>query len=108
MSLEVEEAIVNMLWEELKQGKIKAQSKKRTPFKEIDFDQKTLVLEIRYKLVDDESERTIESAKGTLNTLLSFQKESMKPSQKPRGFPLKGIILLESLDPHPTNKHKLS
>ena len=36
--LEVEDAIVNKLWEELKQGKLEAQKDKQPPLEEIDFD----------------------------------------------------------------------
>ena len=62
-----------MLWEELKQRKLEAQKDKPPPLEEIDFDHKTLVLELRSKLVNAAFEKTMESARGTLRTLPSFQ-----------------------------------
>ena len=44
---EVEDALVDGLWEELKQRKLETHENKPPPLKEIDFDQKTLVLELR-------------------------------------------------------------
>ena len=73
--LEVEDGVVNKLWEELKQGKLEEQKDKQPPLEEIDFDQNTLVLELRSELVDVESEKIEESTKGTLRKLLSFQGE---------------------------------
>ena len=55
--------------------KLEAQKDKQPPLEEIDFDQKTLVLELRLELADAKSERTKESTKGTLQTLPSFQGE---------------------------------
>ena len=49
---EVEDALVDGLWEELKQRKLEAQKDKPPPLKKIDFDQKTLVLELRSELAD--------------------------------------------------------
>ena len=71
--LEVEDALVNGLWEELKQRKLEAQKDKPPPLEEIDFDQQTLVLELRLELADEASEKTMESTKGILRTLPSFQ-----------------------------------
>ena len=73
--LEVEDALVDGLWEELKQRKLKAQKDKPPPLEEINFDHKTLVLELRSELADAVFEKTKESAKGTLKTLPSFQGE---------------------------------
>ena len=67
--LEVEDALVEGLWEELKQRKLEAQKHNPPPLEEIDFDQKTLVLELRSELTDAASEKTMESDKGTLKTL---------------------------------------
>ena len=71
----VEDALVDGLWEESKQRKLEEQKNKPPPLEEIDFDQKTLVLELRSKLVHAASEKTMESARGTLRTLPSFQGE---------------------------------
>ena len=70
---EVEDALVDGLWEELKRRKLEAQENKPPPLEEIDFDQKTLVLELRSKFADAASEKTVESDKGTLKTLPSFK-----------------------------------
>ena len=69
---EVEDALVDGLWEELKQRKLETHENKPPPLKEIDFDQKTLVLELKSKLADAASEKTVERDKGTLKTLPSF------------------------------------
>ena len=69
----VEDAILNKLLEEVKQGKIEAQLEKGPPLEEIDFDKKKLILEFGSKLVDVEFERTIKGEKGTLRTLPSYQ-----------------------------------
>ena len=69
----VEDELVNGLWEELKQRKLEAQKDKPPCLEEIDFDQKTLVLELRSKLADAAFEKTMESTRGTLRMLPSFQ-----------------------------------
>ena len=48
----VEDALVNRLWEELKQRKLEAQKDKPPLLEEINFDQKTLVLELRLELAN--------------------------------------------------------
>ena len=72
---EVEDALVDGLWEEPKHRKLEAQKDKPPPLEEIDFDQKTLVLELRSELANAAFEKTMESARGTLKTLSSFQEE---------------------------------
>ena len=78
---EVEDEHVKKLWEELKQDKIKAQSIQKPPLEELDFDPKTLVLELRLGQVDVGSKYALESKKGTLRTLPSFQGEYEEKSK---------------------------
>ena len=69
---EVEDALVDKLWEELKQRKLEAQENRPPPLEEIDFDQKTLVLELRSEFADAAFEKTMESTRDTLRMLPSF------------------------------------
>ena len=57
---------------------------KQSTLEEIDFDQKTLVLELRFEFVDVESKKNEESTKGTLQTLPSFQGEYEAKSESKR------------------------
>ena len=56
----------------MKQGKLEAEKDKQPPLEEIDFDQKTLVLELRSKLIDAKFEKIEESTKETLQNLPLF------------------------------------
>ena len=50
----------------MKQGKLEAQKDKLPPLVEIDFDQKTLTLELRFEIADAESKRIEKSIKGII------------------------------------------
>ena len=69
----------------MKQRKLEAQKDKPPPLEEIDFDQKTLVLELKLELANATSEKTMESARGTLRTLPSFQGEYEVKSKIKKG-----------------------
>lgn len=68
----VEDEHVNDLWEEIKRAKVDARSVKSPPLELVDFDPKTLILEMKSEQVDIGSEYAIESKQGTLKTLPSF------------------------------------
>ena len=70
--LEIEDKHVNNLWEEIKRAKVDAQSMKNPPLEVVDFDPKTLVLELKSEQVDIGSKYAIENKQGTLRTLPSF------------------------------------
>ena len=57
----IEDDHVNDLWEEIKRAKVDAQSVKSPPLDVMDFDPKTLVLELKFEQVDIGSEYAIES-----------------------------------------------
>ncbi len=78
---EIQNELVDKLWEELKREKIKAQSTKTPPIQELDFDPKTLVLELKSRQVDLGSEYALESERGTLKTLLSYQGDYEEKSE---------------------------
>ena len=59
----------------MKQGKLEAHIDKKPPLDEINFNQRTLELELRSKLADVESQKIKECTKGTLQPLPLFQGE---------------------------------
>ena len=74
----VEDALINKLWEDLKQGKLEAQTNKQPPLKEIDFDKKPLVLELRSKFAERLSLKKLSKAPRELSRPFLHFKENMK------------------------------
>ena len=81
---EIEDDHVNDLWEEIKRAKVDAQSMKSPPLEIVDFDPKTLILEMKSERVDIGSEYSIESKQGTLKTLPSFLGDDDDKSENKR------------------------
>lgn len=81
--LEVESEWVHNLWEIIKHAKIDAKSNQKPSIEEIDFDQKTLELDIRTKYGKQGSEPSEESKEGTLKTLPSYQGDYKDKSEVP-------------------------
>ena len=73
---EVDKDWGNKLWDAIKQTQDKTKSKKgKPPLDEIDFDQKTLELEMRAEYEDARSEKSQESKAETLKMLPSYMAE---------------------------------
>ena len=70
---EVNEEWANQLWEAVKHTQPGAHSLAEPPIDEIDFDQKTLELELRSEYGDAGSEKSEDSKAETLKTLPSYQ-----------------------------------
>ena len=70
---EVDEEWGNQLWEAVKHTQPGAHSLEEPPLEEIDFDQKTLELELRSEYGDAGSEKSEDSKAETLKTLPSYQ-----------------------------------
>ena len=68
----IEDECVNRLWEEIKKAKVEAQLVGKPPLDEVDFDPKTLVLELKLEQVDIGSKYDVERKHETLKTLPSF------------------------------------
>ena len=86
---EVDENWGNKLWEAVNRTREKTKNMEKPPLDEIDFDQKTLELELRSEYGDKGSEKSLESKAETLKTLSSYlgdyeaESETKKiPSQK--------------------------
>lgn len=72
----IENIWINNLWDTLKHAKIDAQSNQKPPFKEIDFDKKTLKLEVRIEYGNLGSAESMEEKKEvTPKTLPSYKGE---------------------------------
>ena len=102
---EVEEDWGNKLWETVKRTQQKTESQgTKPPLDEIDFDQKTLELEIRSENGDAGSEKSEESKAETMKTLPSYQgdyeaKSEVRklPNQKFPTSPTLDIVNLTAL-----------
>jgi hypothetical protein len=70
---EVDEEWANQLWEAVKHTQLGAHSREEPPLDKIDFDQKTLELELRSEYGDAGSEKSEDSKAETLKTLPSYQ-----------------------------------
>ena len=70
---EVDEEWGNKLWDAVKNAQNKTPENIKPPLVEIDFDQKTLELELRSDNYDEESKKSKNSKAETLKTLPSFQ-----------------------------------
>ena len=72
---------MNNLWKELKRAKVDAQLVGKPPLDVVDFDPKTLVLEMKLEQRNVGSKYAIERKQGTLQTLPSFLGEEGDKSE---------------------------
>ena len=70
---EVDEEWANQLWKAVKHAHLEIHASEKPPLEEIDFDQKTLELELRSEYGDAGSEKSEESKADTFKTLPSYQ-----------------------------------
>ena len=101
---EVDEEWGNKLWDAVKNAQNETEEHVKPPLVEVDFDQKTLELELCSDNYDGESEKSGDSKAGTLKTLPSYQggyeaaSEVCKiPSQKLNSSPKLDIANLTAL-----------
>ena len=101
---EVDEEWGNKLWDAVNQAKNETTESVKPPLVEVDFDQKTLELELRSDNYDGESEKSENSKAETLKTLPSYQGDyeavsgiHKLPSQKLDSSPKLDIANLTAL-----------